>query len=455
MVRSKIIYYCTNCGSESPKWIGKCPSCGEWNTYREEEVVVKSSIRTQSGTLEEEPTSLTDIPASAYTRLDTRDAELNRVLGGGIVPGSLILIGGEPGIGKSTLLLQVVLQHPRPTLYVSGEESLQQIKLRASRVGAQTDTALFLAETRLEKVIKQAKRLEPEVLVIDSIQTIQMEALDAAPGSITQIRECTAALMQFAKQSQIPVVIIGHITKEGSIAGPKLLEHMVDVVLQFEGDRHHTYRMVRTLKNRFGSADELGIYEMTAAGLRTVTNPSELLLSQSEDHMSGAAIGATMEGMRPLLIESQALVSTAVYGTPQRSTTGFDLRRLSMILAVLEKRCGFNFGQQDVFLNMAGGLKVMDPAMDLAVAAALISSLEEMAIPSNWCFAAEVGLTGEVRAVNRIEQRIQEAQRLGMHTFVLSAYNTKGIKVPAGIRLLPISRIQELYDLIGRANIEP
>ncbi|HPQ98310.1 MAG: DNA repair protein RadA [Lewinellaceae bacterium] len=455
MVRSKIIYYCTNCGAESPKWIGKCPSCGEWNTYREEEVAVKSGIRSQQSSIEEEPTSLSNIPATAYTRLDTHDAELNRVLGGGIVPGSLILIGGEPGIGKSTLLLQVVLQHPQTTLYISGEESLQQIKLRATRTATQTDSALFMAETHLEKVIKQAKRLDPDLLVIDSIQTIQLESLDAAPGSVTQIRECTAALMQFAKQSQIPVVIIGHITKEGSIAGPKLLEHMVDVVLQFEGDRHHTYRMVRTLKNRFGSADELGIYEMTAAGLRIVTNPSELLLSQSEEQMSGAAIGATMEGMRPLLIESQALVSTAVYGTPQRSTTGFDLRRLSMILAVLEKRCGFNFGQQDVFLNIAGGLKVMDPAMDLAVAAALISSLEEIAIPSNWCFAAEVGLTGEVRAVNRIEQRIQEAQRLGMDTFVLSGYNIKGIKVPSGTRLLTISRIQELYDLIRQANIEP
>ena len=453
MAKSKIIYYCSNCGAESPKWIGKCPSCGEWNTYKEEKVVAKPTNRGQKYKEEQGPATLQEVPATAHQRLDTLDSEFNRVLGGGIVPGSLILIGGEPGIGKSTLLLQVVLEQNKSALYVSGEESLQQIKLRASRIGTTSENALFMAETRLEKVLKQAQRIQPALLVIDSIQTIQQEALDAAPGTITQIRECTAELMQFAKQSEIPVVIIGHITKEGSIAGPKLLEHMVDVVLQFEGDRHHTYRMIRTLKNRFGSADELGIYEMNQSGLRIVTNPSELLLSQSEEDMSGAAIGATIEGLRPLLIETQALVSTAVYGTPQRSTTGFDLRRLSMILAVLEKRCGFNFGQQDVFLNIAGGLKVGDPAMDLAVAAALISSLEEIAIPSSWSFAAEVGLTGEVRAVTRIEQRIQEAHRLGMETFVLSAYNVKGIKIPSGLQVLPINRIQELYELLAHGNI--
>lgn len=379
-------------------------------------------------------------------RTSTKDGEFNRVLGGGLVPGSVILLGGAPGIGKSTLLLQLTLNLSGKVLYVSGEESQEQIKLRAARLGPQHENCYIYTETNSHKILKQAKRLIPSLLVIDSIQTISSPHLESMPGSVSQIRECASELQRFAKESNIPVVIIGHITKEGTIAGPKLLEHIVDVVLQFEGDRNYSYRILRTIKNRFGSTDEMGIYEMQTAGLREVSNPSELLLSQKDDDLSGSAIAATMEGLRPMLIETQALVSTAVYGTPQRSATGFDLRRLSMLLAVLEKRGGLPFGQNDVFLNIAGGIRVEDPAIDLAIVTALISSLEDVCIPPDICFAGEVGLSGEIRAVTRIEQRIQEADRLGFKQIFISKYNTKGLNQERySIEIMTIGKIEELY----------
>lgn len=457
MAKVRKIYACTSCGTTSSKWEGKCPACGEWNTFVEE-VVSKPTKQEEkkqvwkgaNGSAKSpRPVALPDIVAGERSRLVTPDGELNRVLGGGIVSGSLVLIGGQPGIGKSTLLLQVALSVPVKILYVSGEESEEQIKMRAERIGDQTSNCFILTETNVTKILNHAKELTPDLVIIDSIQTLSSPYIDSTPGSVSQVRECAGELQRFAKEEHIPVFIIGHITKEGSIAGPKLLEHIVDAVLQFEGDRNYTYRILRTIKNRFGSTDEMGIYEMQANGLREVSNPSELLLSQKDEELSGSAVSATMEGMRPMLIETQALVSTAVYGNPQRSATGFDLRRLSMLLAVLEKRCGFQYGQQDVFLNIAGGIKVDDPAIDLAIVSALISSLEDVAIPNDVCFAAEVGLSGEIRSVNRIEQRIQEADRLGFKQIFISKYNTKGLDPDRyGIRIVTIGKLEELYHAL-------
>lgn len=457
MAKVKKIFACSECGATAPKWVGKCPACGEWNTYQEEIIfketpqeTAKNAWKPKTGPMDgPKPIALPDISASNVMRLVTPDNEWNRVLGGGIVPGSLILIGGQPGIGKSTLLLQVTLQLKNKVLYVSGEESEEQIKMRADRLPHSQDHCYILTETNVSKIIAFASELEPDLVIIDSIQTLQSPYIESTPGSISQVRECAGDLQRFAKTSHVPVVIIGHITKDGSIAGPKLLEHIVDAVLQFEGDQHYTYRILRTIKNRFGSTDEMGIYEMQANGLREVSNPSELLLSQKEEDLSGSAVAATMEGMRPMLIETQALVSKAVYGTPQRSATGFDLRRLSMLLAVLEKRGGMPFGMNDVFLNIAGGIRVDDPAIDLAIVSALISSLEDVAVPSNICFAAEVGLSGEIRAVNRIEQRIQEAERLGFKEIYFSKYNLKGLDQKRfGIKLRPISKVEELYQAL-------
>ncbi len=454
MAKAKKIFICANCGSESAKWVGKCSSCGEWNTYREE-VVMRETTQEEKrrawsgksdGKANPRPVLLEEIVAGNTQRLVTPDRELNRVLGGGIVSGSLILIGGQPGIGKSTLMLQLALGTPAKVLYVSGEESEEQIKMRADRISDKKSNCYILTETNTTKILTHAQQLSPDVIIIDSIQTLVSPHIESTPGSISQVRECAGELQRFAKETNIPVFIIGHITKDGSIAGPKLLEHIVDAVLQFEGDQHYTYRVLRTLKNRFGSTDELGIYEMQSVGLREVSNPSELLISQKDDDLSGSAIAATMEGLRPMLIETQALVSKAVYGTPQRSATGFDLRRLSMLLAVLEKRGGFLFGQNDVFLNIAGGIRVDDPAIDLAIVSALVSSLEDIAIPDKFCFAGEVGLSGEIRAVNRIEQRIQEADRLGFKQIFISKYNIKGLDFGRyKIQVKPIGKIEELY----------
>ncbi len=451
MARTKKVFICSNCGTTSPKWVGKCHSCGEWNTYVEEIITRPSGSggKWQAGIEKVRgpvPTLLPDIKVGNTSRMETSDAELDRVLGGGVVGGSLVLIGGQPGIGKSTLLLQVAIQAGVKVLYVSGEESEEQIKMRASRIGPDTDRCYIYTETNVEQIIQQAKQLQPQLIVIDSIQTVFSSQLDSVPGSVSQVRESAYLLQRFAKASNIPVVIIGHITKDGNIAGPKLLEHTVDAVLQFEGDRNYIYRLLRSTKNRFGATNEIGIYEMHANGLREVSNPSELLLTQKEEDLSGSAVAATLEGRRPMLIETQALVSTAVYGTPQRSATGFDLRRLSMLLAVLEKRGGFPFAQNDVFLNMAGGLKVDDPAIDLAIVSALISSLEDIAVPSNYCFAAEVGLSGEIRAVNQIEQRIQEAGRLGFEKIFISKFNTKGLDLQQyGIEIVTLGKIETLY----------
>ncbi len=421
-----------------------------------EEVLVKETKResrerqrshTARGVQAPRPVPLDSIRAGETPRLHSANEELNRVLGGGIVPGSLVLLGGQPGIGKSTLLLQVVMQLPERVLYVSGEESEEQIKMRADRLGPSRGQCYILTETNVERLIKQAEQLEPQLLVIDSIQTLASPYIDSTPGSIAQIRECAGELQRYAKTEHIPVILIGHITKDGSIAGPKLLEHVVDTVLQFEGDRNYTYRILRTLKNRFGSTDELGIFEMQAEGLREVRNPSELLLSQSEEELSGSAVAATVEGMRPMLIETQALVSTAVYGTPQRSATGFDLRRLSMLLAVLEKRAGFAIGQSDVFLNIAGGIRVDDPAIDLAIVAALLSSLQDVAIPRSYCFAGEVGLSGEIRTINRIEQRIQEADRQGFTHIFVPRYSTKSLDLSRyRIRVVGLQKVESLQE---------
>lgn len=456
MTKVKKIFICSNCGANSPKWIGKCPSCEEWNSYHEE-VIFKNSTKEEKNKVWKDSTStrgpipiaLTDIKSGNTQRLVTPDSELNRVLGGGIVGGSLILIGGQPGIGKSTLMLQVALTVPAKVLYVSGEESEEQIKMRSDRIGKPNSNCFILTETNTSRILTHAQNLQPDLMVIDSIQTLSSPHIDSTPGSISQVRDCAGELQRFAKETGIPVIIIGHITKEGAIAGPKLLEHIVDAVLQFEGDRNYTYRILRTIKNRFGSTDEMGIYEMQASGLREVSNPSELLLSQNEENLSGTAVSATMEGMRPMLIETQALVTTAVYGTPQRTATGFDLRRLSMLLAVLEKRMGFPFGQNDVFLNIAGGIKVDDPAIDLGIVAALISSLEDISIPSDVCFAGEVGLSGEIRAVNRIDQRIQEADRLGFKQIFISKYNTKGLDHQRyNIDIFTVGKVEELYRAV-------
>ncbi len=431
MAKTKTVFICQSCGANSPKWQGKCPSCGEWNTYTEELANDTKKVWKGSApppTTPNKPVPVHEVKIKSQKRVSLNDGELDRVLGGGLVPGSLVLIGGEPGIGKSTLMLQVALNLPQlKVLYVSGEESESQIKLRAERIGIKTETCYILSEISLEAVFHQIEALQPDILVIDSIQTLRTESIESIAGSISQVRECANALMQFAKSSGTPIFLIGHITKEGSLAGPKVLEHMVDTVLQFEGDRHLVYRILRTHKNRFGSTSELGIYEMRGTGLRQVTNPSEILISQREEDLSGVAISSTLEGNRPLLIEVQALVSPATYGTPQRSSTGFDIKRLNMLLAVLEKRGGMRLNTQDVFINLAGGLRIDDPAIDLAICAAIISSYQEIPIPDKTCFAAEVGLGGEIRAINRLENRIAEAEKLGFNKIIVSGYNIKGL----------------------------
>lgn len=457
MAKTKSVFICQNCGASSAKWIGKCPSCNEWNTYTEEVISSKkeeeSSWREDSGTtVRQKPINIREVEKSAEERLVTYDKELNRVLGGGIVAGSLVLIGGEPGIGKSTLMLQLALAaRKKKVLYVSGEESQQQIKMRAERIGIQADHCYVLSETNTQNVFAQIKNVKPDLLIIDSIQTLHSDRIESAAGSVSQVRECTGELMKFAKETQTPVFLIGHITKEGSIAGPKVLEHMVDTVLQFEGDRHLSYRILRTVKNRFGSTSELGIYEMQTDGLRQVSNPSEILISQKADDLTGIAIGATIEGNRPLLIEIQSLVSSATYGTPQRSSTGFDAKRLNMLLAVLEKRGGLRFGAQDVFLNVAGGIRIDEPALDLAVCASLVSAYHDIAISDKVAFAAEVGLGGEIRAVNRIESRIAEAEKLGFEQIYISKFNTKGLDLKGkNVEVKPFTKLKEVFeDLMG------
>jgi len=459
MAKDKTMYVCDHCGYDSAKWLGKCPSCGQWSTFKEVRVssATGSSAAKQTAFAVRGGSSggfnlgggkamvLKDIAATDEPRIDTHDAELNRVLGGGLVPGSITLLGGEPGIGKSTLTLQTILNMPeRHILYVSGEESAHQIKMRAERIcpgGA--DNVLVLCETQLEHIFDHMRQTTPELVVIDSIQTISSEAVDSSPGSVTQVRECASALLRFAKTSGIPVILIGHINKEGTLAGPKILEHIVDTVIQFEGDQHYVYRILRGIKNRFGSTSELGIYEMNQTGLRQVANPSELLLSEDHDGLSGVAISCAIEGMRPFLVETQALVSSAAYGTPQRSATGFDQRRLNMLLAVLEKRVGFKLMQKDVFLNIAGGLRVTDMAMDLSVIAAVLSSNVDTPIESGWCMCGEVGLSGEVRPVSRVEQRIAEAEKLGFSHIILPAYNLKGIDTKRfNIELHPVKKVE-------------
>lgn len=429
MAKSRSVFFCQNCGYESAKWIGKCPSCSQWNSFVEEVITKTKDEPTvwSDDDLQKVPKPIQEINHTDDNRINCPDMELDRVLGGGIVSGALVLVGGEPGIGKSTLMLQLALQLPQKVLYVSGEESEQQIKLRANRLAHKhSDTTYILSETSIENLFKHIKQLKPEILIIDSIQTMSSAKIESVPGSISQVRQCAGELMQYAKTTHTPVFLVGHITKDGSLAGPKVLEHMVDTVLQFEGDRNMVYRILRTTKNRFGSTSELGIYEMQSEGLREVKNPSEILISQRDLGVSGVTIGATMEGNRPLLIEIQALVSAAAYGTPQRSSTGFDSRRLNMLLAVLEKRTGLKMGTQDVFLNMAGGIKVDDPAIDLSICVAVLSSLHDLPIDEKTCFASEVGLGGELRAVNRIENRISEAEKLGFSTIYISKYN-KGI----------------------------
>lgn len=430
MAKVKSAFFCQNCGYETPKWLGKCPSCSEWNTFVEEliEKQVPQVVAFSKSGKTAKPQSLGEISGTEYPRILLGDQELNRVLGGGLVQGSLILFGGEPGIGKSTLLLQLAVKlKGQRVLYVSGEESDQQIKMRADRIGIENDTCFILTETNIQNIFTQAEDIQPQLLVIDSIQTLYSSQIESSPGSISQVRECTAQLLRYAKLSNVPVFLIGHITKEGSLAGPKVLEHMVDAVLQFEGDRNHVYRLLRSIKNRFGSTNELGIYEMLSSGLRQVENPSEILITNGDQSLSGVSIGATMEGLRPMLIEVQALVSTAAYGTPQRSSTGFDSRRLNMLLAVMEKRCGFKLGAKDVFLNIAGGIKVDDPAIDLAVVAAVLSSNADLAIAPKIALSGEVGLSGEVRPVNRLDQRIAEAEKLGFEKIIISKFN-KGIQ---------------------------
>ncbi len=463
MGKVKSAYFCQNCGYESVKWVGQCPSCNQWNSFVEE--LIQKEIKNNNDWKnyhDEKRTNriiaLNDIKSSEEKRLNTQDAELNRVLGGGIVPGSIILVAGEPGIGKSTLFLQNALRlKDIKVLYISGEESEQQIKMRADRVGANQvniNTAasanfFLLTETSTQVIFQEIKKLKPALVIVDSVQTLQTPLIDSSPGSVSQIRECAAEFQRFAKDTNTPVILIGHITKDGSIAGPKILEHMVDTVLQFEGDRHYAYRILRTLKNRFGSTSELGIYEMTDQGMRGIINPSEILITQKEEQLSGIAIAATIEGIRPLLIEVQALVTQSVYGTPQRTVSGFDLRRLQLLLAVLEKRGGFHFGVKDVFLNIAGGLKVEDPSIDLAVLCALLSSYEDVPLNHHVCFAGEVGLSGEIRAVNRIEQRIAEAEKLGFETIIVSKYNQKGLaKQKFNINIVTMSRVEEVYQYL-------
>lgn len=468
MAKIKTAYVCSNCGQESTKWIGKCPSCGEWNTFKEIHLTSTTNSSNANGLFRNDksaseksrPVKLRDIPTKDDPRIDMHDAELNRVLGGGLVAGSIVLLGGEPGIGKSTLTLQTILNiHDKNILYVSGEESAHQLKMRAERLLNRQDTSSndsldninILCETSLQRIFEYADELSPELLIIDSIQTIATEDVDSSPGSITQVRECAASLLRFAKTSGTPVILIGHINKEGTLAGPKILEHIVDTVIQFEGDQHYMYRILRSIKNRFGSTSELGIYEMQQTGLRQVSNPSELLLSQDHEGLSGVAISSAIEGVRPFLVETQALVSSAAYGTPQRSATGFEQRRLNMLLAVLEKRVGFKLIQKDVFVNIAGGLRVTDLAMDLSVIAAVLSSNVDTAIEPGWCMAGEVGLSGEVRPINRIEQRIAEAEKLGFTDIILPKSNVQNLDISKyKINIHPVRKVEEaLRALFG------
>lgn len=453
MSKVRTAFFCGNCGYESAKWIGRCPSCGQWNTFIEE--LVQKSAEKNSRQWKEEDTrnnkvvSLDEVVATESFRIATNDPELDRVLGSGIVPGSIVLVAGEPGIGKSTLFLQLGLRLPQlKTLYISGEESAQQVKMRAARLQASNDNFFLLTETSTQLIFQEIKKLRPSIVIVDSIQTLHSPFIDSSAGSISQIRETAAEFQRFAKETQTPVFLIGHITKEGAIAGPKILEHMVDTVLQFEGDQHYAYRILRTIKNRFGSTAELGIYEMTGTGMRAVSNPSEILITQKDEQLSGIAIAAMLEGVRPLLIEVQALVTPSVYGTPQRTVSGFDLRRLQLLLAVLEKRGGFHFGIKDVFLNIAGGLKVEDPSIDLAIVAALLSSFEDNALPQNMCFTGEVGLSGEIRAVNRIDQRIAEAAKLGFEKIVISRHHQKALPAQPDIEVVQLGRVEELYRLL-------
>ncbi|MDY3857545.1 MAG: DNA repair protein RadA [Muribaculaceae bacterium] len=450
--KEKTMWFCTECGADSPKWAGRCPQCGAWNTMVEERVAATPSAA--KGRLHRslaptgKPQLVSEIVTVDEPRIQMPSEELNRVLGGGLVPGSMVLVGGEPGIGKSTLVLQNILAiRSRRILYVSGEESAVQIRMRADRIGRVSDNCYIVTETSLENIFEHIKQLQPELLIVDSIQTIASDAIESAAGSVSQVRECAATLLRYAKESGVPVILIGHINKEGSIAGPKVLEHIVDAVLQFEGDRQYMYRILRAIKNRFGNTSELGIYEMCQRGLREVTNPSEMLMSQQgEDQLSGTAIGVTIEGARPFLIEAQALVSTAAYGTPQRSVTGFDSKRMNMLLAVLEKRVGFKLAQKDVFLNIAGGMKVVDPALDLAVIAAILSSNVDMAVPRGVCLTGEVGLSGEIRPVNRVEQRIREAEKLGMSTIIIPRNSLKGIDVAKlKIEVAEVAKVEEAF----------
>lgn len=469
MAKDKIAYVCTNCGQESTKWIGKCPNCGQWNTFKEirisnnapNSIAQRTTLYDAPGGKngKSRPIKLKDIPIEAEPRINTHDTELNRVLGGGLVPGSIVLLGGEPGIGKSTLTLQTILNMPeRRILYLSGEESAHQLKMRAQRLASinitdeamsDHDNVTILCETSLENIFDNIKEVAPELIVIDSIQTIATDTVESSPGSVTQVRECAAALLHYAKSSAVPVILIGHINKEGTLAGPKILEHIVDTVIQFEGDQHYMYRILRSIKNRFGSTSELGIYEMQQTGLRQVSNPSELLLNQDHEGLSGIAISSAIEGVRPFLVETQALVSSAAYGTPQRTATGFDQKRLNMLLAVLEKRVGFKLAQKDVFINIAGGLRVTDLAMDLSIIAAVLSSNVDTPIETGWCMAGEVGLSGEVRSVNRIEQRIAEAEKLGFSDIIIPKYNFQGLDTKKyKINIHPVKKVEEALRVL-------
>lgn len=455
MAKSASTFFCQNCGAQSAKWIGRCSSCGEWNTYVEE-IIQRETIKNKSPITRfkdyPKPHKIAEIQSGSEIRINTLNHELNRVLGGGLVAGSLVLVGGEPGIGKSTLMLQVALNlKDHKVLYITGEESEQQIKMRAERIGIHNQDCFILAETITQNIFQHIEELEPEVVVVDSIQTLHTNLIDSSAGSISQIRECATEFQKYSKITNVPVILIGHITKDGTLAGPKILEHMVDTVLQFEGERNYGYRILRCIKNRFGSTSELGIYEMQNSGLREVENPSEILLSHRDENLSGIAISAMVEGLRPMMIETQALVSSAAYGTPQRSSTGFDVRRLNMLLAVLEKRSGFKLGIKDVFLNIAGGLRVDDTAIDLAVICATLSSNYDIPIDQKICFAAEVGLSGEIRSVNRIEQRVAEADKLGFEQIFISRYNIKSINQEKfKIKLVPVSKIEEVLNILFR-----
>ncbi|PQL94290.1 DNA repair protein RadA [Apibacter adventoris] len=451
MKKTKTTFFCQNCGTQYPQWVGQCKVCGEWNTIVEELVVMEKENKYNSSFTDKKPKNtihrITEISSQEETRIITGNLELDNLLGGGIVPGSVILIGGEPGVGKSTLLLQISLQISKKVLYVSGEESNNQIKMRADRMEILNSDCYILTEIQTQKIIKKAQELKPDLVVIDSIQTLYSSYIESSPGSISQIRECTSELIKFAKETSVPVILIGHINKEGTIAGPKILEHMVDVVLQFEGDRNYIFRLLRANKNRYGSTSGLGIYEMFSSGLKEIKNPSEILISKKDENLSGNAIGVTLEGLRPMLVEIQALVSTAVYGTPQRVTTGFDAKRLNMLLAVLEKRAGFHLGVKDVFLNITGGIRIDDPAIDLAVISAILSSNEDIPLPDNCLFTGEVGLSGEIRAVNRIEQRILEGEKLGYDVIFISKYNKIDTK-KYNIRVEKVSKVEDIYKIL-------